>query len=115
MVSMPPAMATLATPLSSSCTAFFKAASDEPHAASTVWLVPPKSKRLATRPAATFSNSPENDSSFQSGSLSNTSGLGLPTTLSNSVRAAYCTPKSPSPPLAPKITEVFSLSKLPLS
>ena len=59
-------------PSRSSLTAIPVAASDDAQAASTVKLVPPKSSRLAIRPAATFIRIPAKLSSVHSGSRSNT-------------------------------------------
>src|SRR3546814_16026327 len=81
------------------------AASDEAQAASTVRLTPPKSRRLAMRPAATFGSTPANDSSVHSGKRSQTSSLMFSTKRGSSARRPYCTPSSPAPTLAPRIPD----------
>ena len=110
IVSTPPAIAIEQRPLSSACTAASTAAKEDAQAASTVKFAPPKSNRFATRPADTLSKMPGNDSSVHSGRRVQTAASGCSTMRLSSLRVAYCWPKSALPPLAPKITEVFSRS-----
>ena len=65
--SQPPTIAMSALPVSISRAPIITAASDEPQAASTVKFTPPRSKRLATRPAITFKRIPGKLSSVHSG------------------------------------------------
>ena len=112
-VSMPPAIARLLRPDSSSLTAIEIAANEDAQAASTVKFRPPKSMRLATRPAATLSSVPAKDSSVHSGRRSQTLASGVSTKRGSSARTAYWVPRSPRPPPAPSTIEVFSRSKSP--
>ncbi len=66
-VSTPPVITRSLCPSWSSCTPIAIAARLLAHAASTVQLVPPRSKRLARRPAATLASRPGKVASFQSG------------------------------------------------
>ena len=75
MASTPPTTAMSLSPLCRSRTASVTAASDEPQAASTVKFAPPRSSRLAIRPAATFISSPGKLSSVHSGSRSPRSSM----------------------------------------
>jgi len=60
-VSTPPVIIALALYSSKSLIAIFIAASEPAQAASTTQLVPPRSKRLATRPAITLPSIPGNE------------------------------------------------------
>ena len=91
------------------------AAKDEAQAASTVKFDPPRSKRLATRPAMTLSSRPGNDSSVHSGNRFQASSGILSMVRGSSQRVAYFCPKSPMPPPQPSMTLVCSLSKSPSS
>ena len=64
-VSTPPVIIKLERCSNSSLTAIFMAAKEPAQAASTTQLIPPKSKRLATRPAITLPNIPGNEFSTQ--------------------------------------------------
>ena len=106
-------MTKLLRPLSSSLTAKSIAAREEAQAASTVKFDPPKSKRLATRPAITLEIKPGNVSCVHSGKRSQTLSDGASTIRGISERVAYFPPSSAIPPAAPRMTEVFSRSKSP--
>ena len=62
-------------PSFSSRTPAYSAASDEPHAASIAMFGPPRLNRFATRPAATFSRMPGNESSVHSGRMPSPSSM----------------------------------------
>ena len=72
--SAPPQITTLLLPVASSLHARSTAASDDAHAASTVKLEPPRSRRLAMRPEMTFDRMPGNESSVSRGSTASSAG-----------------------------------------
>ena len=103
----------LAVPSTSSLTAMSTDIRPDAQAASRVTLVPPRSKRLATRPAEILVNTPANASSVHSGRRSQAS-------LSGSIRfrcarAISESPSRPPPSAEPTITDVFSRSNSPPS
>src|SRR3954471_11864005 len=65
IVSTPPVITRSDCPSASSLTAIESAESELAQAASVTQLVPPRSKRLAIRPATTLPSSPGNDDSCQ--------------------------------------------------
>ena len=67
--SAPITTATSLVPLFNSRTPAYSAASDDPQAASMAMFGPPRLNRFATRPAATFSRMPGNESSVHSGRM----------------------------------------------